>query len=443
MDLPDVQKGMAILAEHIQRLNSAVRQSRLRPGIGYFLRETSGGTSLVINQQPSSQAAGIPCPFEVSDASEMDDGTLVLKVEIGQNPVLGTANETYPNGRYPEGMSGDSGAPPYKITIAQEAGVEYVYVNIEVDQRNEILPFSAAITVSVESNFTEGNSTFQRILVAIITKTLDDDGKPYISEVTNVCPIVYQRQAPECPFLVEDDSRDGECRVTIRSGLVANALPDNMTLTDTFRLSIADTSDFWVVYCGMVLVNGKIQTDPGNITLFTSDSYQESTDTYVYFKLAELNTSLTEAGDRYVSWILNTCAIPFVSGGGGGTACAYFRVTDATEGTTLRVKVAQNQIAGRWPDGMGIGFPAFYLELATNSYIYAAISWDITTLTIGPDSDAITILQSEELLQNTDTMQYILIATVVTGGSPIKITSITNVCTQPQPNPCLLDWSAA
>jgi len=159
--------------------------------------------------------------------------------------------------------------------------------------------------------------------------------------------------------------------------------------------------------------------------------------------LAKLNTTLTEAGDGYVSWILNTCAVPFVSSGGAGTACAYFRVTDATEGTTLRVKVAQNQIANRWPDGMGIGFPPFYLELATNSYIYAAISWDITTLTIGPDSDAITILQSEELLQNTDTMQYILIATVVTGGSPIKITSITNVCTQPQPNPCLLDWSAA
>lgn len=90
---------------------------------------------------------------------------------------------------------------------------------------------------------------------------------------------------------------------------------------------------------------------------------------------------------------------------------------------------------------MGIGFPPFYLELAGNSYIYAAIYWDITTLTIGPDSDAITILQSDEILTNTDTMQYILLATVVTGGDPIAITQITNVCAQPMPNPCLLDWS--
>jgi hypothetical protein len=442
MDLPDVQKGMAILAEHIQRLSTAVRQTRLRPGVGYFLRETSGGTSLVINQQSFSQTAALPCPFEVTDASELDGQTLTLKIEIGQDPIIGTINETYPNGRYPDGMSGAPDADPYKITITQSEGVEYVYVNIEVDQRNEILPPSTAITVSVEPTFMQGNSTFQRFLVAVVKKELDEESKPYISEITNVCPVIYPQTAPECPFLVEDDSRDGDCRVTIRSGLVANALPDDMTLVDTFRLSLADTSNFWVIYCGMVLVDGKIQTDPGNITIFASDSYQESTDTYVYFKLAELNTSLTEAGDRYVSWILNTCAIPFVSSGAGGTPCPYFRVTDATEGEVLRVKVAQSQIANRWPDGMGVGFPPFYLELATNSYIYAAISWDITTLTIGPDSDAITILQSEELLQNTDTMQYILIATVVTGGSPIKITSITNVCTQPQPNPCLLDWSA-
>jgi hypothetical protein len=130
------------------------------------------------------------------------------------------------------------------------------------------------------------------------------------------------------------------------------------------------------------------------------------------------------------------------SGGGNAPVCEYFEVTNASDETGLKVKVAQNLIAGRYPDGMGLGFPDFILEISGNSYIYAAIYWDVTSLVIGPDSDAITIIQSNELLTNTDSMQYILIATVLTGGDPVAITSITNVCSQPVPNPCLLDWSA-
>lgn len=443
MDLPDAQKGMAILAEHIQRINTAIRQTRLRPGVGYFLRETAGGTSIVLQPGMVQGGAQRSCGFEVTDASELDGGVLTLKIEIQQDAIAGTANETYPEGRYPVGMSGADNAPPYKIEIEQTAGVEYVYVNVLVDQLNAILPEAAAIFVTSEPTFNLGNSTYQKFLVAIVEKVLDEEDKPYISQITNVCPVVYQRPAPTCPFLVEDDSRDGECRVTVRSGLVANALPDGMTLTDTYTLTLADTSNFWVIYCGMIVSNGVIQTTPGSITIFASDQYENSTPTYVYFKLAELNTSLNDLGQLYVSWVLNSCAIPSLGGTGGGIACPYFQVTNATETETLRVKVAQNQIAGRWPDGMGLGFPPFYLELAGNSYIYAAIYWDITTLSIGPDADAITILQSDEILTNTDTMQYILLATVVTGGDPIAITQINNVCAQPIANPCLLDWSAA
>ena len=129
------------------------------------------------------------------------------------------------------------------------------------------------------------------------------------------------------------------------------------------------------------------------------------------------------------------------SGGGGGVKC-WFQCTDASEGTALKVQVAQDLIDGRYPDDMGLGFPAFKLDISESSYIYAAIYWDIVNLVIGPDPDAITILQSNELLPNTDTLQYILLATVQTGGSPIAITQITNVCSQPVPNPCALDWSA-
>lgn len=130
-----------------------------------------------------------------------------------------------------------------------------------------------------------------------------------------------------------------------------------------------------------------------------------------------------------------------VAGEGAGTPCQYFKVTDASEGTQLKVEVAQNQIAGRWPDGMGLGFPAYKLEISGNSYIYAKVTYNTTTLTIPPESDAITILQSGAVEPNTTDSVYILLATVEVGGSPVGITKITNVCSQPVPNPCNLAWT--
>jgi hypothetical protein len=131
-----------------------------------------------------------------------------------------------------------------------------------------------------------------------------------------------------------------------------------------------------------------------------------------------------------------------VAGGGGGTACQYFEVTDASDEAGLKVQVAQNLIAGRWPDGMGLDFPPFKLEISGNSYIYAQVTYNTTTLQINPESDAITILQSGTLQENTADSVYILLATVVTDGDPLAITEITNVCSQPVPNPCNMAWSA-
>jgi hypothetical protein len=429
---------MAIMAEHIQRINASIKQVRVRPGVGYQVKETNGGTSLVIT--PGTNAGGSsaqPCPFQVSDVSEpKSGGGLILKIQISQDPVLGTINGTYPKGRYPNGMSSDPAAPAYKITLSDDAEVVYVYVNVLVNQLGAILAPNTAITISVDREFTQGSSTYQKYLAAIVEKKLDTAGKAYISEIQNLCPVVFAHPPPPCPFLVEEDSRDGVARVTVRSGLVANALPSNMNLVDTFAVTLSTSQSFWVIYCGMVVVNGTIQTGPGNITIFAANSYQISTPNYVYFKLADLNLSQRANGDWYVSYILNVCAVPFL----GGNACAWFGVTDASQGTNLKVQVAQNLIAGRYPDGMGNSFPPFILEISQNCYIYAAIYWETSTLTIGTDSTAITILQSNNLLANTATMEYILLATVAVGTSPTQINGILSVCTQPIPNPCSLAW---
>jgi hypothetical protein len=438
MNLPDVQRGMSILAEHVQRLNAGIRQTRVCPGVGYTVRESSGGTSLVINADAFLQ--GKSCPFRVTDVSETaSGGAVTLKVEVHQDPVLGTISETYPQGRYPYGMSSDPNGAPFVITLQQQEGWEGIYLNLLVDQYNNIDPSPTAITVSAEHEPKNGTSIYQRFLLASVFKQIAD-GTLYISEIANACPAVYPRTPPACPFLVEDDSTSEVARISIRSGLVANTLPDGMTLADNFRLVISTDADYWIVYIGMIVSNGVIQTTPGSISIFTSDAYLVNTPTYVYFKIAELQTYYNIDGLRYVGWILNSCAIPFVSGGGG--AKCWFQCTDASEGTALKVKVAQDQIAGRYPKDMGLGFSDFILEISQSCYIYAKILFNTTTLEIDPSDTAITVLQSNELQANTASEQYILLATVITGTGPVRITEINNICSQPIPNPCALAWSS-
>ena len=440
MDIPEFRKGLELNSRELNRLSNAVRSASVTSVIGGRFTRTPGGTTIVVDQQAATGGAAKRCPFQVSDVSEpKEGGGLDIKIEISQDPILGTKDATYPDGRYPDGMSGEPNAPEYKIDLNNDVEVLYIYVNIQVDQLAEILPASTAITISVDKEFTQGNSTYQKTLIAIVEKRLDTDGKTYISSIQNLCPVAFARPAPPCPFLVEDDSRDGFARVSIRSGLVNNALPDNMNLTDTFTLTLSTSQNFWVIYCGMVVINGVIQTGPGMVTIFATDSYQVDTPTYVYFKLAQLTIAARNNATTYVSWILNSCAIPFVSG--GGNVRCFFQCTNASEGTALKVKVAQDQISNRWPDGMGLGFPDFILEISQSCYIYAKVVFNTTTLLIETASNSITILQSNALQANTASEQYILLATVVTGTGPVRITQINNVCSQPIPNPCALAWS--
>ena len=443
MDIPEFRRGLELTSKELNRLSDAVRGASVTSVIGGRFTRTPGGTTIIVDPQAMGGGATQSCPFKVSDVSEPNpQGGLILKIEISQDPVLGTISLANPDGRYPNGMSADPDAPAYKITLNNDAEVLYVYVNIQVDQLAEILPASTAITISVDKEFTQGSSTYQKFLVAIVEKKLDDDQKAYISEIQNLCPLVFAHPAPPCPFLVEDDSRDGSVRVTVRSGLVANALPDNMTLPNTFSITLSTSRTFWVIYCGMVVIDGVIQTGPGNITIFASDAYQISTVNYVYFKLAQLNLSQRANGDWYVSYILNTCAVPFLATGGAQRVCDYFALSDASEGSVLKVQVAQNQIANRFPQGMGLGYPAFKLTISQSSYIYAKIAYNINTLEILPDEDAITILQSSSIEENTSSSVYILIGTVVTGGDPLRITQIQSVCSEPKPNACNLAWTS-
>lgn len=169
MDLPDVKAGMAILAEHIQRLNSAIRQVRLRPGIGYSLKESSGGTSLVIPQGPNAGGGGgtaIACPFECSDASEGS----TLKVQVA----WGLVWNMLPTGMYPDND------PPLKLSVSETC---YIYIKIVFDAStllvNEVL-------FSVETILKTNTPTTQFNLIAVVTVNSETQDK-FISNIKNVC----------------------------------------------------------------------------------------------------------------------------------------------------------------------------------------------------------------------------------------------------------------
>ena len=169
MDLPDAQRGMAILAEHIQRINAAVRQVRLRPGVGYLLKESSGGTSLVINRGTVGGGGGggstIPCPFECIDATE----ETTMKVQVA----WGLIWQKLPTGMFPDDSI------PLKLTITDNS---FIYSRITFDL-NTLLP--SGVDFTVETAIKENTSTEQYNLIAVVKVTEGEDKA--IASITNIC----------------------------------------------------------------------------------------------------------------------------------------------------------------------------------------------------------------------------------------------------------------
>jgi hypothetical protein len=168
MDLPDVKAGMAIMAEHIQRLNAAVRQVQLRPGLGYFLKQSSGGTSLVIPQGTTGGGGGggIPCPFECSDVSEGRD----LKIEVAWGLVWNML---------PSGMVPDND-PKLVIDVSSSC---YIYIKIVFDTSTLLV---TDVLVSAEQDLRTNTASTQFNLIAVVT--VDESSNPkIISNIRNIC----------------------------------------------------------------------------------------------------------------------------------------------------------------------------------------------------------------------------------------------------------------
>lgn len=128
------------------------------------------------------------------------------------------------------------------------------------------------------------------------------------------------------------------------------------------------------------------------------------------------------------------------SGGTNEAPKCWFKLSDATEEETIKIEIQQDQIAGRYPEGMGLGFPAFKITISANTYFYISVKYNTTTLEIDSASDAIQIVDSDTLKQATTNTIYILIGTVVVEADKVK--TIDNICDRPIPSPCDLAWGS-
>jgi hypothetical protein len=95
-------------------------------------------------------------------------------------------------------------------------------------------------------------------------------------------------------------------------------------------------------------------------------------------------------------------------------------------------------VAGRWPNGMGLDYPDYIIELTESKYLYMALQFDATYMTLLLADTAIEINDETDLKQNTTDTTYTLIATVSVNGTNV---TINNMCYEIIPNPCLLDFS--
>jgi len=129
-------------------------------------------------------------------------------------------------------------------------------------------------------------------------------------------------------------------------------------------------------------------------------------------------------------------------GGGGGGGVCWYQSTDASTETEMRVMISQSALPTNnpaapyiWPDGMGIGFPPYYLTVTGSGYVYLVVLFDTTTYLVSTEEGSVSLELSPTIKANTGTTQYILLGTVLVEN---VITSIQNVCTQPPVNPCML-----
>lgn len=173
MELPNIQRGMQILADHINAISREVRANAVTSFVGGKFQRTTGGTSLQIDPAylPVTSAANVPCPFRLTDVSTDTE----KKIQIEQRTV-----STNTGFRWPDGMG--PGFPPYVITITQTS---YIYVKFAYVPNDVIVsPGSDGVTIAVEPELKSNEVNDEYVLIGIAL--INGDAMQLTSQCENV-----------------------------------------------------------------------------------------------------------------------------------------------------------------------------------------------------------------------------------------------------------------
>ena len=180
MDLPAIERGMAILAEHINRITREVRSNQLTSVVGGRFNRTAMGTTIDIDKGfwGASGGTAVVCPFKVSDATV--SGTKKVKIKSGLI-----------DGRWPKGMGPDLPDPELNVS-----GTGYVYCVIQYDANYEVIAGEDAYQFQFLTDIQTNDDSHQYVLIAVVVVEGD-----IVSSITNQC---VQPTAIPCSLIIPD-----------------------------------------------------------------------------------------------------------------------------------------------------------------------------------------------------------------------------------------------
>lgn len=363
------------------------------------------------------------CPFEVEDASY--EGNVIILVNNGKV-----------DGAYPKNMEEGN---RFTLTLPDSAGWSAIYFVTKLNYYGAPdYQSTDYMQIEVLDDYRINTAYYQYDLLAEVTVSDDGGGGLYISNIMNYCnqpKIVYSMGCPfECVDATNQDI--GITGIVIRNGEIEGDYPTGMTATG---MTYLETPDPWNAVYAVIAVDSDGKYN-GSSWFEVRDSYAETEEFKSYQLIAEVNVGAKDGGGSEITFIKNYCYVPNL----GAIAVPApvdcpFEVTKASVGSSLRVKVKQGLIAGRWPDGMGLGYPDYILEISESCYIYCKMVFVQNDVVLRSEQSAISFLQSSNIQESTIDDLYVLVAVVLVVSGYIK--TIQNTCRVITPSACDLKWS--
>ena len=242
-------------------------------------------------------------------------------------------------------------------------------------------------------------------------------------------------------------SQTGNMTIQIANAALNGQYPDGMSQDGIYELTIPSDQDWHAIYLVMVVDDtGNVESSPTGLTFSIENDYKKNEQNTHYFLVGEVVSSEME-GARKITYLHSECPFPFPAGGGGGGGICFFRVTDISptgeDGKLINtIEVAYGLVQNIAPSGMILGTPYTIAIGNEPCYLWMKLTYATDTTKF----ESCEIEHSTDLKVNTDTIEYVLIATIdasATGGpdNGPYIKSITQSCAEIVPNPCNLDFT--